>query len=313
MLAFLILAHDQPDHLAELIKAVVSPSSAAFVHIDRKSDISKFRDAERAGAVFIKERVRVYWGGWSQVAATLALIRATLADPRKFTHFALISGVDFPLARPEAILSYVRRSGKEHINMVPMPNAALNKPLTRLSVRHLEGGKRQKGIRAQLVRFANFVLARLPERKFARALQGMKPHAGSQWWLLSRSAVEAALEATNDRQVLRLFKTSLIPDESFFQTIVAARVPPDRIGRAFTYTDWSVPNPPAIIDERHVWKVTRPNFELDDLYGRSPCFFVRKFPPDRADLRQALMRFAWERDTALETIPERASLELESV
>jgi hypothetical protein len=260
-----------------------------------KSDISRFRAAERAGARLIGERKRVYWGGWSQVAATLALVRAALADERGFTHFALISGSDCPLARPETILSYVRRTGKEHINCVPMPNAELNKPLSRLTVRYLEGGTRQKGFRARMLKLLNLLIARLPERDVAAALGDMQAHAGSQWWVLTRAAVETTLAVTRNSRVMRLFKTSLIPDESFFQTVVASRFHAERIGRAFTYTDWSVPNPPAIIDDRHISLLTNPDFELNDAYGRGPCFFARKFPAHRADLRQALNQYAWER------------------
>jgi hypothetical protein len=49
---------------------------------------------------------------------------------------------------------------------------------------------------------------------------------GSQWWCLRRRTVEAVLRFCAERSdVMRFFRTTWIPDETFFQTIVRHIVP----------------------------------------------------------------------------------------
>ena len=49
----------------------------------------------------------------------------------------------------------------------------------------------------------------------------MSFYGGSQWWTLNREAMLFVLSFTNQqKRVVQLFKTSLIPDEIFFQTIL---------------------------------------------------------------------------------------------
>jgi len=296
MIAYLIVAHTQPKLVGDLLEALRSPVSAAFVHIDRKSNIARFEHLAGPDTVLIREREKVYWGGWSQVQATLNLLRSSLSDPRPFTHFALLSGMDYPLVRSEELLSYLSQVDMEFINCLPMPSKEANKPIRRLLVRHIEGGARQSGLRAKLVKLANLFLAALPSRNLARALGGVQPFCGSNWWILSRDMALAAIAETDRARRLRdFFRTTHCPDESYFQTIVRSSLPIEKIGRAFTYTDWSVPNPPAIIDDRHVDLITAPGFRLDDFYGAGPCLFVRKVPVDRPDLLRRLDDFARKR------------------
>jgi len=45
---------------------------------------------------------------------------------------------------------------------------------------------------------------------------------GSQWWCLQRHTVEAIMEFIKRRRdVVNFFKTTWIPDETFFQTLCA--------------------------------------------------------------------------------------------
>lgn len=297
MIAYLIVAHHRPQSLRQLVDALQGPDGAFFVHIDRKSDLNLFAADLQGKVEFIEERVAVYWGGWSQVQATLNLIRHALADPRPFTHFVLLSGEDYPLVRTEVLNTYLAEIALENISCVPMPSEDAEKPLSRLLVRHLEGSDRNSGLKASFIKLINKILKRLPDRNITAILKNYSPHAGSNWWVLSREMVEASLRvAETQPKFVRLYRYSLCPDEGFFQTVVAANCRSDKIGRSFTYTDWSVPNPPATITEKHVELVTSPNFRLGGIFGHAPCLFVRKFPSDNVDLKAKLDNFARERN-----------------
>jgi len=121
-IAYLILAHNTPRHLSRLVAALSSESSGFFIHLDRKSNEEDFRNIEGPGVHLAEERVAVYWGDFSQVEATLLILRAALADPRDFDRFVLLSGSDYPLRSASFIEQFfARNADKEFINLVTMP------------------------------------------------------------------------------------------------------------------------------------------------------------------------------------------------
>ena len=132
--AYLVAAHDNPAHLQRLIGALSSPSSKCFVHIDRKSDIEKFHGLRAHDVHITADRRSVYWADFSPIEATLVLLRAAMADPRRFDRFVLLSGADYPLRSAAAIERFFARNpGKEFIDLVAMPADGAGKPLSRLT------------------------------------------------------------------------------------------------------------------------------------------------------------------------------------
>jgi hypothetical protein len=78
-IAYLILAHNNPGHLARLTQALVTPNTAIFIHIDKKTDIRPFLEIAGENIQFTPERVAVYWGDYSTTEAILILINAAMA------------------------------------------------------------------------------------------------------------------------------------------------------------------------------------------------------------------------------------------
>ena len=80
-IAYLILAHKNPSQLAELVMALDDPTKTRFyIHVDQRSadffgSPSLKPIMDRENVLFLRDRVRVYWGGFSIVEATLRLIR----------------------------------------------------------------------------------------------------------------------------------------------------------------------------------------------------------------------------------------------
>src|SRR5262249_54441950 len=133
-MAYLILAHNTPNHLSRLVRALDSANAAFFIHVDRKFDISRFRDGVPQHNVrFLENRVAVYWGEFSIVQATTSLMREALSRSQDPQYLCLLSGSDYPLRNPRYIESFFSRNqGREFINLVPMPCEAVGKPLKRL-------------------------------------------------------------------------------------------------------------------------------------------------------------------------------------
>jgi hypothetical protein len=102
---------------------------------------------------------------------------------------------------------------------------------------------------------------------------------GSQWWCLRRRTIEMVLDFCSKRSdVMQFFRTSWIPDETFFQTIVRHLVPENEImTRTLTFlmfSDYGLP-------------VSFYNDQYDLLISQD-YLFARKISPDAKELKQRL-------------------------
>lgn len=278
-IAFLIAAHEEPSLLRRLVLSLDAPWARFFVHIDRRVAARPFAEALSgiAHVTFIQPRVSVYWGGWSQVEATLLLIRRALAQDTTLARFALLSGACYPLRGNEALRDFLFASRAEYISAAPMPDAGRDKPLTRLTRWHVEGGLRGAGVKAKAIRMLNDLLRVLPARNLGLGLDGLKPYAGGSWWVLTREAVEQLLDGADRRpRLVKFLRHTHCPDECFFQTVLANGALRDRLAPSLTFSDWSDPaEQPRLIRDGH----------LTQLLGRNGApFFARKFNHANAHL-----------------------------
>ena len=73
-----------PSTLRELISAARGAPYRFFLHLDRKVGLSEYLEGLGDAWIdiqMIPDRREVFWGGWSMVSATLALMSAALAYP----------------------------------------------------------------------------------------------------------------------------------------------------------------------------------------------------------------------------------------
>jgi hypothetical protein len=97
-----ILAHDNAQATIRLIEAVDEPTTVFIVHVDAKYEETylalKEYAATRSRVTVLDHpyRVRVNWGGFSMVNATLQLLH--FADQVDFTHFVHMASTAYPIA-----------------------------------------------------------------------------------------------------------------------------------------------------------------------------------------------------------------------
>jgi hypothetical protein len=219
-IAYLILAHNYPGHLARLTQALATPNTAIFIHIDKKTDIRPFLEIAGENIQFTPERVAVYWGDYSTTEAILILINAAMAGSEPFDYFVFLSGVDYPVRTPAQLEAYFRQyRGSEFINMVAMPSEAASKPMSRLTdckPRPGTIGKLTAKVRRVLARAG--IISRTRDHK--TYFGGLTPYAGSMWWALTRDAcVYIQNFVARNPRILKFFANTLLCDEMFFQTI----------------------------------------------------------------------------------------------
>ncbi len=221
--AFLVLAHDNAEQLAMLLRWLDAAGASLFLHLDRRAGGLRQALAQQAlpaGLVVLPEAdsERIAWGGYAMVQATLRLLRLALRQPAT-RHVCLLSGSHLPLQPPAAIAGFLG-DGRQHIDL---RFAALEAPeresLRRFWYQGLAGREQQR----PLLRWLNQQSWRLGKRDLAQALHGMTPMVGSQWWHMTAPCARHLLQFLDANPWYQgFFRRARIPDESFFQTLLGA-------------------------------------------------------------------------------------------
>jgi hypothetical protein len=106
------------------------------------------------------------------------------------------------------------------------------------------------------------------------------PHMGSQWWCIRTSTAETILRVIDRHPWLKwFFKYTWIPDELFFQTMVANNIPKSQISSAI-----------PVDVQFNSWGVPKVFYEdgLSDLLMSKNKYFARKISPGAVDLKRNL-------------------------
>lgn len=289
-IAFLILAHDNPQHLRRLIAALQGADSSFFVHIDGKRRLSDVRVPSLPNVHCVSPRSCVYWGRFSMVQATLRLIDAALGAAPSPDYLVLLSGVDYPICPTTHIFRFFEKhNGNQFINMVRMPNTAADKTLLRLELHCVQVPPTPPGL--TLLNRALFKVASIAtdllakqvgyRRDFRKAIAPCEPYGGGQWWAITADAARHIQRFVRDRpEFVRFFRHTLIPDETFFHTILGNSEFASRLRHSVAFADWSRPygRHPAYIDEEHLslFERQRP-FRVADAFGEGDILIARKF------------------------------------
>jgi hypothetical protein len=219
-LAVVILAHADPVHLKRLVDAL--PDVPVVLHCDARTPSPIFREmtAGLAGRVRIIERQKTTLSSWSLVSAELAALREAI----RWTgarHVAVLSGADYPLVPMDQLLGELARmAGRSWIANRPLPfpewDTARNPDggLWRLRHRFLTRGD-------QVVHLGEMPL-RWPWRRAVPA--DLELRACSAWKIYGRSDAEALLRLVDQRpELVRFWRTTLVPEESFVASMLASR------------------------------------------------------------------------------------------
>ncbi len=280
-IAFILLCHKDPAGIIEQAGRLTRAGDAVAIHFDAnaaEADYQRLRDglAGNAGVTFARRRHRCGWGEWSLVAATLDAVRAAVEAFADATHFYMLSGDCMAIKSAVYAHRLLDAEEADYIESFDFFESDWIKTgikAERLVYRHWFNERRQK----RLFYAAMDVQKRLGlQRRVPDDLQIM---IGSQWWCLRRRTVEAVLDFCGRRpDVMRFFRTTWIPDETFFQTLVRHLVPDAEIrSRTLTFlmfTDYGMP-------------VTFYNDHYDLLLAQD-YLFARKISPEALELKARL-------------------------
>ncbi len=207
MIAYFILVHRYPEQFKRLFKAIYSQKNYYLVHVDKKStkkfsqNISSFL-ADFANVKILKSQ-NVVWGGYSMVDVELNAMKELLRIDKKWQFFVNLSGQDFPLASQAKIAAFLKKNNQS--NFIKIADQKKDRPntLNRIDNYFLET---ESGFVGTPVK-----------RGF---LAATKPYIGGQWKILTRDCCEFLCTSPKVKKFKSFYKNTLIPDESFFQTVL---------------------------------------------------------------------------------------------
>ncbi|MBK0325900.1 glycosyl transferase [Rhodobacteraceae bacterium F11138] len=300
-IAYILLCHKDPRAIIQQAQMVTAAGDYMAIHFDRRSDADAFNRirsalADNPNVVFAQKRVKCGWGEWSLVQATLNAVRAAVDAFPDATHFYMLSGDCMAIKTAEFAHRFLDQNDADFIESFDFFNSGWIKTgirEERLIYRHLFNERKHK----RLFYAALNLQRRLGLRR--KIPQDIQVQVGSQWWCLRRRTIEWILDFIQARpDVVRFFRSSWIPDETFFQTLVRHLVPETAIRtRTLTFlmfTDYGLP-------------VTFYNDHYDLLLAQD-FLFARKISPEADELKARLGQLYAEQGVAFQISNEGQNL-----
>lgn len=274
-IAYLILAHKQIDQMNKLISALDDGNSDFFIHIDSK--VAEFSEIQKPNVIYLKneERKDIRWGSYEMVLATLNLIKRCLNNPVNYEYVILLSGQDFPIKSNTYIQNFLS-NGKEsnYICFFSDINTNVDKINKRNALVYPLWLQREnifsRILKRFYISFSGGYAYTFPFFKKKNPLS-FNLYYGSQWWALRRECLIWMMEYLDSNpQFTSFFETSLIPDESFFQTLFMLSPYSGTKKNNLHFVEWDEQGKhPVIIDKKRLIELEN---ERNDEF-----LFARKF------------------------------------
>ena len=267
--SYLILAHGDLVHLERLIDELSDENSRIYIHLDKRI-ICPVHLQHKPGVFFIPEPLRVYWGGFSTVQATLKLIQYAI-NHGFGDYYALISGTDFPVKNKADFYKHLEQRG-EFISILSPKRA---RRYQRYLFYHFEKFERRAYWHPRNAGFhllETLIKLVCPKRKPA-----FKIYFGCMWFVLSRECMHYILEESErDKRYIEFFKDTFLSDEAFFHTIIGNSPFLQHTRTNLTYTYWPSKLAPGPITKKQI-DILKNNITFTGKYGTFTPFFARKF------------------------------------
>ena len=282
-IAFILLCHKNPKQIIEQIEGLTATGDYVAVHFDANADAADYtalttRFAGNPSVAFAQKRVKCGWGEWSLVRATLNAVQVAVSAFPKATHFYMVSGDCMAIKSAAYARNFLATQNKDFIE----------------SFDFFKSGWIQTGIKEERLYYRHFFNERESKPLFYAALRlqralrlkrriprDLDVMIGSQWWCLRRDTIEKILGFCATRpDVMRFFKYTWIPDETFFQTLVNHLVPDREIERrTLTFLMFSDYGMPATFYNDHLQMLLAQDY-----------IFARKISAEASFLREALSK-----------------------
>lgn len=280
-IAYILLCHKDPEAIIKQAQRLTATGDYMSIHFDASADPAAFAEikaalAKNENVTYAHKRIKCGWGEWSLVQATLYAVESAVDAFPRATHFYMLSGDCMAIKSAEYTHQFLDDNDTDFIE----------------SFDYFESDWIKTGMKEERLIYRHFFNERTQKRRFYASYHtqqrfgltrkipdDIQVQIGSQWWCLRRRTVEWVLEFSRKRKdVMRFFKTTWIPDETFFQTIVRHVVPDEEIQtRTLTFLLFSDYGMPITFYDDHY-----------DLLLSQDFLFARKISAEARDLKRRL-------------------------
>ena len=228
-IAYLISAFTDPKHLKRLIDALNTEGAFFFVHIDKKMDIRQFKNLCKGSNIFfLPDRVRIYWGTYSQVEFQIRLIKAALSDGHRFDKLFMLSGQDYPLWSNNQIMQWVEETkGRDFISGICIDSDdveerykqiyRLNRPQTDIKWTSYK----MNDITSKALRKTLLMMGSKKPLNFMVEGRTWHLYKGSDYFALTHETAEFVFKQwKRNKEIKDYFKSSFAPSETCIHTII---------------------------------------------------------------------------------------------
>ncbi len=224
-LAYLISAYTEPKSLEKLVKALNMECADFYIHIDKKVDITNFKKrlSKYNNVFFLPDsmRVKVYWGGMSQVVMQYNMIKEMMESKINYVRVINLTGTDYPVAPNQKLYDVFMDTSKEYIigfdvgGEIRDENSIKEYPHSEkfLRIWLMDGMGKGCSISKQINDL------HLKKRKCYSDL-GYKFYLGSEYWALTYECVCSLMrQYDKEKKLQRILKYSFAPSEAWMHTL----------------------------------------------------------------------------------------------
>lgn len=268
-IAVAMLCHKNVQQINSLLRAMKNERITFFIHVDRKSTISRDDISGNNITVIPKDgSVDIQWGGFGMIEATLRLLETIGQSNQEYDYIWLMSGQDWPLCSSDEIVKYVEQhNGEDFIEILP-DQESFERGYCKRNALYYPSWMVSNNTYVKVIKHLFWLVTggRKSTKICRRKTNVEKFYYGSQWWLLSKQSVEEMMLFLNDNEWYKeYFKHSLVPDESFFQTLYGKLIGEEKAKPAVCYVNWKENrNSPEVLtsDELRLLKKEKGEFLL---------------------------------------------------
>lgn len=227
-IAYLVLCHSNPKHIARLVKKLSSDENHIFIHVDKKTDIRPFITELQPfkNCTILNNRVKVFWGGYSSIEATILLMKSAL-EKGEFDRFVILQGLDYPIKSNQEIEKFF--SENKNTEFICAQNVSIRNDARSihkyrlyhfLDNPHSLKNRIAKKIKAYCLK-KNIMFHFKPNYVKDNSGKKMEIFQGCAQIALTKDAVQYIVDFNKkNKNFNKFFKTTFAVDESYFHTIL---------------------------------------------------------------------------------------------
>lgn len=234
-IAYFIQVHNEPNQLYQLIERLAFSNVYFYVHVDKKADIKTFLTLLNGKNIsFVKNRVKVHWGAYSQVQATINGLQEIIESGIDYDYITFLSGQDYPLKSNEKIVNFFSENPKKAFMEFYSIQNTWKEAIPRLNKYHFTNYPFWGSF--QIETLINLLLPiRTPPANLIFV-------GRSSWFTITNEHVKYILQYLNaNKAFVNYLKFTWGCDEFIFQTILYNSTFKDQmVNDNLRYVDWSL-------------------------------------------------------------------------